>query len=439
MKGLNIFLYEWKHFVRSRFKVVALLLFVLAGGYGLHNGASLYQAQKAEIDRIEQEVEEGLQKQIAYFDAGKTGPEDRPWVDLTTPFWAIWYNDIHHFKSPSPALVYSTGQAEQFGFYKRVSFMSSPYDADMTEEIANPERLQSGNLDFSFSLLFLLPLVLLILLYDLKSAEAEQGFLRLIEVQIAAKNTWLLSRIAFYFSLVFLVIVGLLIYGAILTPIFTESGSAFGKVLMYSSLYLVFWTLIDYLVLRTGTRILGNTLKMVGIWLVLAFIVPSAVHQWVSIEKPVNLMTDFIDTKRDETRKLYDLPDSVFHAKVDAMFPELADSPVAKDSIKKREAYKDAMYALTNELVKNSIAPIEADNQAKNKLVQSSYWFNPVTFFQNQFSHISQSHYDNYQRYRDEIQALVDKQIRTLVTDIWADKVVDKVQFRQYHQNLSTI
>jgi hypothetical protein len=30
MRNLNIFLYEWKHFVRSPFKIVALFLFILA-------------------------------------------------------------------------------------------------------------------------------------------------------------------------------------------------------------------------------------------------------------------------------------------------------------------------------------------------------------------------------------------------------------------------
>ena len=77
---------------------------------------------------------------------------------------------------------------------------------------------------FSFVLLFLLPLLLLILLYNLKSAESEQGFLPLIEVQIATKNMWLLSRMMFYLILCTLVITGLLLYGAMLTGIF-KTGS----------------------------------------------------------------------------------------------------------------------------------------------------------------------------------------------------------------------
>ena len=439
MKGLNIFLYEWKHLTRSPFKVVALALFVLAGLYGLHNGANLYYKQIAEIEKIGGDIEDERQKYILYYDEGKPGPENRPWIDISTPFWAIWYNGTLHFKTPSPALVYSMGQAEQYGFYKRVTFGASPYDSDMTKEIANPERLQIGTLDFSFALLFMLPLLLLILLYNLKGLEAEQGFLPLIEVQAASKNTWLLSRVAFYAGLLLLVLIGLLLYGAMLTEIFTHAKAAFGQILLHSFLYLMFWSVIYYFILRNGKYIMGNTLKMVGIWLVIAFIIPASVHQWISIEKPANLMTDLIDAKREKRQQLYDLPDSVFQAKLHAMFPEVVDSPVAKDSSKRSAAYNKSSSALVNELMKKSIDPIEAYNREKNKLVRTSYWFNPLTYFQNRFNTITQTHFDDYQNYRDEIQDLVDRQIRIMVLDTWNDVEVDKKKYLEYHGKLNEL
>ncbi len=89
MKNLSIFLYEWKHFIRNPFKVVALLLFVVASVYGLHKGASLYQEQSAEVEKIEQKVREEKQKQIVAYQEGKFTPEDRPRVDLRKPVYAI--------------------------------------------------------------------------------------------------------------------------------------------------------------------------------------------------------------------------------------------------------------------------------------------------------------------------------------------------------------
>jgi len=435
MKSLNIFMYEWKHFIRNPFKIVAVLLFVIAGIYGLHNGQDLYQNQMAEIEKIQEKVEEEKQKYLTQYEEGKLTDEDRPWIDMGTPFWAIWWTPTYHFKTPSPAMVYSIGQAEQYGFYKRVTFWASPYDADMAEEIANPERLQTGTLDFAFALLFLLPLLLLILLYNIKSAEAEQGFLPLIEVQTASKNSWLPARMAFYFLLVAVVTLVLLVYGAMLTDVFTTAGGAFGQMLIYSLLYLVFWSLIFFFILKKGKSILGNTLQMVGVWLLFAFVVPASVHQIVSIAKPANLMTDFIEV-RDKQQDLY-ANDSLFQQKLIDLFPEIVKSPVYQDSTKINLARNQSASAMVNELKKESIQPIEAESREKNKLIQATYWFNPVTFFQNKINSIAQTHYADYQRYRSDIQALIDKRTALLVKELWNDAKVDKKKYLEYNKNLS--
>jgi len=435
MKSLNIFLYEWKHFIRNPFKIVAVLLFVIAAVYGLHNGASLHQQQTTEIEKIQEQVDEDKSKYLKMYEEGQLTDEERPWIDMSTPFWAIWNTPTYHLKTPSPAMVYSIGQSEQYGFYKRVTFWASPYDADMAEEIANPERLQIGTLDFAFVLLFLLPLLLLILFYNIKSAEAEQGFLQLIEVQTASKNGWLLARILFYFLLAVVVISGLLVYGATLTDLFETASNAFVQMLLYSLLYLIFWSLIFFFVLKNGKSILGNTLQMVGVWLLFAFVIPAIVHQSVSIAKPANLMTDFIEV-RDKQEDLY-ANDSLFQEKLIDLFPEIVNSPVYQDSTKINLARNQSASALVNELNKESIAPIEKENQEKNSMIKATYWFNPLTFSQNKLNQISETHYEDYQEYRKQIQGLIDKRTAILVKELWNDTKIDKEKYLEYNQMLN--
>jgi ABC-2 type transport system permease protein len=432
MNAMTLFLYEWKHFLRNPFKVVALILFVLVGIYGLHNGANLYKTQNVAIEKIQTKAKEEQQKILAYYEKGEKGPEDRPWVDVTIPFWAVWYAPTYHFKKPSPALVYSIGQAEQYGFYKNITFWSSPYDADMAEEIANPERLQTGTLDFAFVILYLLPLLLLILLYNIKGAEAEQGFLPLIEVQVHSKNGWLLSRVAFYSVVVLAVLVSLIFYGAALTPVFTQASSAISQMILYALIYLSLWVMSYFFILRSGKSIMGNTLKMVGVWLLFAFIIPATVHQWVSIAKPANLMTDVIDAQRDDLSKLREQPDSVIQTKLDSLFPEITNSPTAKDKRKSNMARNRSNAALANQLMKEGIAPISKENQARNQLIKATFWFSPFTFFQNQLNKLSKTHYIDYQQYRDDIQQLIDQQIKVMVVDTWNEIKVDKEKYLEY-------
>lgn len=437
MKTLAILKYEWIHFIRSPFKIVALVLFILASVYGLHNGSDLFKTRTLEIDRIQTQAQASQADIIAYYDKNLKGPSDRPWVDVSKPFWALSYSYVYEFKSPSPLMVYGVGQAEKYGYYKRITDRSSPYDTDMAEEIANPERLQTGYLDFTFSIIYLLPLLLMIYLYTIKGTEVDTGILPLITVQATRTRLWLWTRISFYFILVLSILILLLFYGAILTDVFNNDFSGFLNYLVMMLLYLTLWTIIFGLIINYGSFSITNTLKMVGIWLLFAFIVPGSIHQVVSTKYPANLMIDFIDAQRDEKDKLYSLPDSIFQQKLNEKFPQILNSIVMKDSLKRNRAMNESAASLTNDLTKKSLKTIESSYTEKNKLIKSTYWFNPITFFQNRFNSITQTHFDDYQNYRDQIQSLVDKQIEILVLDIWADVQVDKERYLDYINILS--
>ena len=81
-------------------------------------------------------------------------------------------------------MVFSLGQSEQYGYYKRVTNWSSTFDNDLAEEIANPERLAMGTLDFNFVLIYLTPILLIILLFNIGGLEKDLNFDNLIYVCI---------------------------------------------------------------------------------------------------------------------------------------------------------------------------------------------------------------------------------------------------------------
>ena len=439
MNNLAIFLYEWKHFTRSPFKIMALLLYLLAGIYGLQKGAGLYDKQRVAIKEIEQNALKERQAYLDRYEGDSLVPSDRQWMNLSEPAWAIEVAEVYHHKSPSPAMVYSIGQSEQYGFSKKITRWASPYDGDLAEEIANPERLQTGTLDFTFALLFLSPLLLLVLLYNIKSTETEQGFMALIEVQSASKNAWILTRMMFYFLLLLLSNLLLIVYGGVLTSVFTEANVAFLQMLLYSVAYCTFWSVLYFLILQSGKSIMGNTLRMIGIYFVFAFIIPAAVYQYLSIQHPTNLMIGFADAELEKRWQIWDKPDTLRLAELSEIFPVIAKSPILKDSDKRSTAIHESTSALENRLTKASIQPIEEENQVKNAFISNTFWFNPVSFFHNRFNAVSQTHFDDYQNYRSEIQRLIDKQIDLLIAEMWNDAKVDKKKYEAYYQKLKIL
>lgn len=436
MNSLAIFLYEWKHFTRNPFKIIALMLYLLASIYGLHKGASLYNKQQAAITEIEQRSENERQSYVNKYNSDSLVPTDRNWINLSEPNWAIEFVEVYHHKSPSAAMVYSIGQSEQYGFSKKITKWASPYDVDLAEEIANPERLQIGTLDFSFALLFLSPLLLLVLLYNIKSAEIEQGFMTLVEVQSASKNTWLISRAMFYFILLLLTNLLLIVYGGLQTNVFVNANAAFWKMLFYNFVYCTFWFALYFFILQRGKSIMGNNLRMIGIYFAFAFIIPAAVYQYLSIKYPTNLMTEFADAKVEKRWQIWDKSDTLRLVELSKLFPIIVNSPILKNDDKRSSAIHESTSALENQLRKASIQPIEIESQVKNDLIEMTFWFNPVTFFQNKLNSISQNHYNDYQKYRTEIQGLVDKQIELLIREMWNDVKVDKQKYLEYCRQL---
>ena len=157
-KYLKLVKVEYSHLIGSPFKIVSILIYAIAVIYGCQNGYSLFKKQNEEILIIKNKYEEAQGKMLVQYEEIEKNIIEKPRRDPTTPYWAIWNTPSYAIKYPSPMIVYSIGQTEQYGYYKRVTNWSTVFDNDLAQEIANPARLAMGTLDFIFVLLFLTPI-----------------------------------------------------------------------------------------------------------------------------------------------------------------------------------------------------------------------------------------------------------------------------------------
>ena len=186
--NLSIFLFEYKHFIRNKAKLFSYIFFMLLCIFSIYNGYEIMHKQLNTITEIKDKQELEFNKIIEWFENEK-GPDDKPWVDIEDPYWSIRYTPSYVVKMPSVLFPLGIGQSEQFGFYKKVNRWSSSFDTDMVEEISNYERLINGNIDFSFLIIFLLPILLIILTYNINGLEKDLNFNKLISIQNKRKNS----------------------------------------------------------------------------------------------------------------------------------------------------------------------------------------------------------------------------------------------------------
>ena len=207
-------------------------------------------------------------------------------------------------------IVFSTGQAEQYGYYKKVTNWSTIFDNDLAEEIANPERLALGTLDFGFVLLFLTPILLVILLFNIGGLEKDNGFDKLIYLNDISKKAWLATRFSYYFLIVFTLICFLLIPYAVLSGALTNELTNFFRLLALIFLYVFLWTSVFYLINYLGKGSVDQAIKMISVWVVLSIIMPGLFHQITSIKFSTNYMVDYLDVARDQRYEIFDMSKS---------------------------------------------------------------------------------------------------------------------------------
>lgn len=432
MRALNIFLFEFKHFSRSRAKFWAYILFVLACLYALFNGFNLQNKHLKTIESIEQKKQEGIAKIKSWYDEGKTGPEDRPWIDITTPFWALWNAPTYTIKNPSPLLPLGIGQAEQYGFYKKITNWSSTYDNDMVEELSNPERLVNGNIDFAFVVLFLLPILLIIFSYNINGFEKDFNFDKLIDIQVGNKQKWILARLLFYVLLLILTVIILILSVGIINSVNDTYQSNLLALIFLATIYITSWAIVFYFIILKSNGSSSQAFTMISVWLVACIVIPGAVHQYASTKYPPNLMTDYLDVNRKDAYEVFELSRDIQAKKIMAIYPDLAQTKHGQDSLSDDDIVSNTVSAIINQMNKMAIDTIEAQNDAKNKLITSSYWFNPVSYFQNKWNSITDTDYYAYKNYRADVQQAIDKKIELLVFDCWDKKKVDKALYENY-------
>ena len=433
-KYLDILKFESFHLINSPYKIISILLYAISILYGCQTGYDLFKKHNIEIKSIKSKNADFEKKMLVQYDELEQGLIEKPRRDPTIPYWAIWNTPSYALKSPSPMIVFSTGQAEQYGYYKKVTNWSTVFDNDLAEEIANPERLALGTLDFSFVLLFLTPILLIILLFNIGGLEKDNGFDKLIYLNDISKKSWLITRFLYYFLVLFTLICFLLIPYAVLAGVFTNELMSFFTLMVLIFLYIFLWVSIFYFINYWGKGSVDQAIKMISIWVALSIIMPGLFHQITSIKFSTNYMIDYLDVARDQRYEIFDMSTDTLQNELLESFPVLKSSVYAQDTTINKGIINRSISGLVNILNKKAAGKIEKESELKNNFVRSTLLLNPIMYFQNKINEVSKADYYAYRLYRENIQNSIDKKIELILRETWNKEEVDKERYIEYLQ-----
>ena len=178
----HLFSLELRLLTRDRAAWVLLGLFTAALAYGTWNGSDLARRQREASTALAQDSEQ-FQTQLRNHLAQQA-------VDPK----AIARRGTTAVLPPAPLPLLAAGQSDLSPGHETVVLWKLAAPADTRSELENPSHLMAGRFDLSFVLVWLFPLFLLALVYDLMAGDREAGTLRLALAQGVTPWRWMARR-----------------------------------------------------------------------------------------------------------------------------------------------------------------------------------------------------------------------------------------------------
>lgn len=219
-----------KHFIRTRTVVLAFGLLTVLGVLSIGTGKQFLTQKDAVITKTIAQQQKHIETQTHLHkdDLGLL----------------LYYLKFSFINTINPLAGLSIGQSDLNSHIQNVTILNlegQKYDTDLI----NPMRLLVGNLDVSFLIIFLFPLVIISLTFNILSEEEEKGTWKMVTIQGHSSFKFLLMKLSIRVFFVFIILALLFL----LTKLVLSIPFSFNFIYMIgiSYLYILFWFALCFL------------------------------------------------------------------------------------------------------------------------------------------------------------------------------------------------
>ncbi len=396
--------YDWLLLKSNRTLLFSFLLLLFFVGFALWNGAAHVRFQEQTAQAI-QETEAAnygkIFQDVKEIEQGKTYAGVY-WLDPTTPF-AIGYSKGSRYPvlPNAPLSLISFGQSDLMPYYHQVT-MNKKQALYHGEEIENPSILYNGNFDLGFVIIFLLPLLIMALTYNIVSSEKEQGTLALLLSADTDFRRIILDKYIFRFLLFNATFVIVIALGLLIARVnLAQTAGSLLYLFLVTLLYTAFWFGLSFLVNSYGKNSGYNAAILVGSWLVFALLIPALLNVSATALHP-------LPSRMLQITKSRDVSDEVTKAGSKKLDQYYNDHPELVPKGKKVDYNDFALtYLQTQMEVDKAIKPIEAGFTAQREKQQQfiSYYrfFSPAIFTQQALNAVAGTGQDRYSEFERQV------------------------------------
>lgn len=217
---------------------------------------------------------------------------------------AAYYTFHATWDAPSALAFAAIGQRDVAPYVLRVRALG--LEAQLYEsENYNAELALPGRFDWAFVLTYLTPLLVIILLHDLKSGEREAGRFNLLASMAHSEAGLWRRRIALRLGLLWIALALPFVVGAVLSG---AAATGIAEFLLVSAAYIAFWALLCLWVGSRGWSSVTNAATLAASWLVLTLILPALAHLAINTAVPVRQGVELTLAQREKIHGGWDRP-----------------------------------------------------------------------------------------------------------------------------------
>lgn len=294
-----------KLFLRQRATLLAFVLLLALGLSAIAVGRSFLNQQERNVTDVTEIQAKHIKSQTEYH------PDDLGLL--------LYYLKFAYINPVSPLAGLAIGQTDLNNNVQHLTILAlegQRYDTDLV----SPSKLQVGNLDLSFVIIFLFPLVIIALSFNLWHEEVERGTWKLIKIQGRSPFAFLLTKLGIRVALVLLALV--LLFVVAVPALGLELGERFFVMLLLSMLYVLFWFALSLLVVSLKKTSSVNAVTLLSLWLGLVILLPVGINSYVTSKYPIDEALSLAIRQRDEYHKKWDMDKRETVDKFVACYPQ---------------------------------------------------------------------------------------------------------------------
>ena len=322
---------EWRLLMADRPLRIALGLFALLLVYALANGVvwTRFQERTVEVAQAgNAERAQALARELADIENGAE-PASR-FSDPRLPNVLGGARGRHTaVLTPGPLTALAVGQSDLLPYYYDVNIYTNESSFHQNGEVESPLNLMVGRFDLAFVVVYLLPLLVLALSFNVLSEEREQGTLALTLSQPVSARGVVASKLAFRALLVVGMVLAVSLAGILVAGDF----GAPGRVLLWCAAvvaYALFWFVLAAWVNSLRRSSAWNATVLVGAWLVLVVVLPAAINIAAGLLHPLPSRVQMVTAQREASNEAVNQRSELL-ARYLEDHPEMAEGVVADE------------------------------------------------------------------------------------------------------------